>query len=239
MDEIMLKYTQPVEYLIMHILPYLEVLFTTYPKTKIILHTDDKNGHIVQMMFGNNIVFKHTQSFLNLVNMQDLTVYLQKHYDLDVQLPLTKPLCVPDSHMRVKKFICVFPKCRMKDSIGNIDEVSFKDLVDKTELKSEAYETYIIGTPFERLNIRYGKDIDNIIDMLIALKYCSIFITSYSEWYYIAILCNCRNIILYDPIQIPGVKQRDFNPFNAHIHKTQDLHNNSTLHIINKMLSSK
>lgn len=232
-NAITLKYTKTLDYFIIYILPYIEQYFIEYPTSKITLHTHQQEGNILSILFKDKINIKQIDKNIHIANndIVELSNYLEKYYDIQQTHRLTKPLMICDTQFRARTYICIFPKYQLQEKTNNIDENALKTLIEKTDLQK--YDKYIIGNPFERLNTRLGKDIDNFIDMLAVLKYAKIFITSFSSWYYIALLCNCRHVILYDTRN----NANSYNPFNSHIYSTNNLLCNETYKIINGMLN--
>jgi hypothetical protein len=237
MPTITLKYTKTMDYFICNLLPYLEQYFLEYPTITIIFYSVEYICTIVSVMFSENIITKKIQKNIDLINSNiiELDEYLSYFYDLNDALQLTKPLSISDSPMKIRNFVCIFPKYQLKNPCDNINKETLTSLFDT--VNKNKYEMYIIGDQFERLNMKLGKDIDNLIDTLSALKYCKLFITSYSIWYYIALLCNCRNIILYDSTH--RERNYNFNSFKSNVYRTVDISSHEILQKINEILSTK
>ena len=194
-------------------------------------------------MFGKNIITQKIKQNYQLIdkNIQEIDQFLFQYYDLSVKMRLSRPLnpqCC--QHLKTKEFVCIFPKFKQSEAYHNINHNVFNSLIEQNKLNN--YEIFIIGHQFDRLNTKYGKDIDNFVDTLSYLKYCKLFITSESNWHYIALLCNCRNIIVYssnycndDVLTLVGKNSMEtisYNPFNNNVYITTNLLCDKTRNLI-------
>ena len=193
------KYTKKTDYFIATVLPYLELLFREYPSTHITLFVNYNLGCITMAMFGDRITTCKLENNKYVMELDEIDNYLSRYYDLTERLKML-PLNLDVKHMehlKSKKLICIFPKFRKNDAYHNMTEEMLKKI---QQLIPKDYEYYIIGEPSERLNTRLGKDITNFMDALCALKHCKLFIASESDWHYFALLCNCRNILVFSTL---------------------------------------
>jgi hypothetical protein len=134
---------------------------------------------------------------------------------------------------------------------NNMTYEMLKSFMNKNNLLK--YDVYFIGDPMERLNTHVGRDILNFHDVIDILQNCNVFITTVSQWYYIALICNCRNIILYDETKDNHVDInndegdnnvmknyiREYNPFHCHILKTNDLTSEDVHQFISNIIDNK
>jgi ADP-heptose:LPS heptosyltransferase len=229
------KYTKNIDYFIIYLLPYLEIYLNEHKDEKLNICSNEIICTIINLMFNDNIIsqiLKQNSCMLNQ-DVIELDSILSKNFDITKQWKLTKPI-IPTNNLKMnnKKYVCIFPKFKVGDNSNNITKTKLNELVQNTELKNS--EIYIIGDQFERLNIKMGKDIDNIMDTLECLKYCKIFITSESYWHYIALLCNCKNILVYSEKE----NKRDIHycPFNNNIKIVNNINCNETYKFINECM---
>lgn len=246
---IQLKYTKNIDYFIVNLLPYLEIYLNEYPNENITLYAIEYLCEILIIMFGQHIVTQRIKQNFHLLDSDilELDTFLSRYYNTTQRLQLSKPLN-PQNHqyLKSKNFICVFPKFKPLEAFHNINQIMFDTFLEKNKLNKS--EMYIIGHQFDKLNTRQGKDIDNFIDTLDFLKHCKLFITSESYWHYIALLCNCRNVIVYSsnyctdcdvlsPIEKGSPNIIAYNPFNSNVYITNNLMCDKTCKLIEDILS--
>jgi ADP-heptose:LPS heptosyltransferase len=239
---IQIKYTKNIDNFIVRILPYLEVYLNENTREVITLYATGIICDIVDIMFSkyiNTRKIKHNVSVVNNGTLE-LDTFLSLYYDLDKIIPISKPLCSQNmQHLKLKKFICIHPKYKPTEAFHNINQNTLNTLIERNKLDNE--EIYIIGDEFERLNTKIGKDINNFFDTLSHLQHCKLFITSESHWHYIALLCNCRNVIVYSSTYPPQLLDNEvsiisktsekgtsnvitqYNPFNNSVYITNNL----------------
>lgn len=232
------KYVKNIDYFIVYILPYIEIYFNEHPSEIITIHSTENICSLLDMMFNKNIITHNMkQNFNMLNNITDIDTFLSKQYDITHTIKLTKPLFSKNnSYLKSKNIVCIYPKFKPTEAYHNITQKMLDELINNTNLRK--YEIYIIGDQLDRLNTRTGKDVDNFIDTLDYLKYCKLFITSESQWHYIALLCNCRNVLVYES-QHRNVTTRniiDYRPFNNNVEFTSCLNCDETYNTINKIL---
>lgn len=233
-----LKYTKNIDFFIVNILPYVELFLNEYPHEILMLYAAETICDIINVMFCGHIVTQKMTRNFHLLDSEliELDVFLSKYYDMTKTLTLTKPLNPQNhSYLKSKKFICVFPKFKPTEAYNNISQNMMDTLMNK--IKFTGYEIFIVGHQFERLNTKHGKDINNFIDTLDYLRHCKVFITSESYWHYIALLCNCRNIVVFNSNSVSYPNSLiTYNPFHNNIHMTNKLTDDDTCEIIQKML---
>jgi hypothetical protein len=246
---ILLKYTKNIDYFIVNLLPYLEIYLNEYPAGIVTLYANEYLCEILKIMFGQHIILQKIKQNFHLLDadISELDIFLSRYYDTTQRLQLSKPLN-PQNHqyLKSKDFICVFPKFKPLEAFHNIDQTMFNEFIVRNKLNK--HEMYVIGHQFDKLNTRHGKDVDNFIDTLDFLKHCKLFITSESHWHYIALLCNCRNVIVYSsnycadcdvlsPIEKWSSNIIAYNPFNSNVYITNNLLCDKTHKLIEDILS--
>lgn len=232
------KYTDNIDYFITHLLPYLEQFTVENHKSMIELYANDTICELVDIMFGKNIATHTSCNNFELVqmnNLVDLHKYLDDTYDLQSGLKLSKPLRYNGlNHLENITYSCIYPKYVRSDPFNNINSDMIMELRKNTAIQK--YDMYIFGSMLDRTNLRVGKPIDNFIDTLAYLKNCDLFITSQSDWKYIALLCNCRNMVVFND---SGFQHHVYNPFNCNILETADLNTPDVYEFINKIMVQK
>lgn len=232
--ELNIKFTKNIDYFIVYLLPYLEIYLREHLRS-LILHANEQVCQIVMQMFGKLISTRKTNSFLSNSQIVELDKFLSDFYDITQILPLSRPL-LPSDHLKLKNrdYVCIYPKFKPTEPYNNITHEMLDELLMKTNLHN--CEIFIIGNPFDRLNTKIGKDVNSFIDTLNYLKYCKLFITSESNWHYIALLCNCRNTIIYSTQSHNSI---EYNPFNNNISATNELNQKPIYDEINRILLKK
>lgn len=249
-----LKYTKSVDHLIVRLIPYIERYIQDYKNEKMVLYATDVVCEIIGLLFGNNVEIHKLSGYSNNRHLNDnvleLDTFISQLYDVKIHLILERPLRINGySYLCSKEFICVYPKLNKTESFHNIDSSTFDKFIKNNKFGTK--DVYIVGHQFERLNTKIGKDIDNFADSVDHISKCKLFITSESQWHYIALLCNCRNIIVYasnyakeferipyDGHIIPDDPMQ-FNPFNNNIYITNDLLCTRVFECIQKIMTTK
>jgi ADP-heptose:LPS heptosyltransferase len=226
------KYTKNIDHFIVNTLPFVEVYITEHHEP-LKIYTHEYICALLKIMYGpkiNAIIAKQLHALGNIV---DLETYLGETYNLTLHVPYVRPIRLNiQPYLNTKKYVCIHPKWKMGDLYHNMSNAQLDMLIQKNKLQS--YERYIIGDEFDILNTRQTRDISNFTEAITYIQACALFITSESYWHYIAILCNCRNIIVY----ATNDKHLPFNPYNANIHITNDLGSNDVSQFINTHLKS-
>lgn len=238
-----LKHTKNIDYFIAILLPYLEQYLLNNPMCQIAFHANEYICTIISMMFRNNIVTYQIKNGFDIINSPaiELDVFIKKEYDIkeyitDV-IQLSKPLQYGNNtYLKNKTFTCLFPKCQLSNPFHNMTHEMINNLDVNTKINKT--DLYIIGPVTERLNPKIGKEVDNFMDILDYFKYCKLFITSESMWKYIALVCNCRNIIVYNTPDhhVTGILE-NYKPFNNNVYYVTDMCCQSTYDLINTILN--
>lgn len=232
MKDIILKYTKDIDYFIVYLLPYLEKVLIQQ-NIIISIHTYDMLCEILNIMFEKNIIVHRIQPYTTL-QILELDEYLNKYYPITHITYAPRPLMANKlKHLKSLNYVCIYPKLRIGEKINNIDRKTLGGLIENTELKT--LEKYIIGDPVDKLNTNLGIDVNNFVDSLDYLRYCKLFICSESNWHYISLLCNCRNVIVFN--EEPS--KRDmlrYNPYMNNVVIVEKILDNHTYDIINKIL---
>jgi hypothetical protein len=247
-----IKYTKNIDYFIVILLPYIEIFLKEYQHISINFYTQNEElCNILFIMFGDRIITNKVQNMFYISNPQtyETDLFLRKFYDIDEYECISRPLCLKNTNItyKVKNNICIFPKFSKTCPKNNITYEHLKLLINKNSLVK--YDIYFIGDPMDRLNTHIGRDILNFSDTMDILQNCNIFITTVSQWYYIALICNCRNIILYDNNDDSDYSEvcgnpikniiNNYNPFNSNVLRVSDLSDNSVSQFITSTISSK
>ena len=239
-----IKYTKNLDNFIINSLPYLE-LFLKETNENIFMYANEYVCEILELMFDDKYV--RTQKIKNTFNLPENTIELDEvlsdfypAYYTEIAsknnlkiLPLNPP---KNNYLEQKKYICIFPKFSMKDKQHTFTTQMLDELFKKINFNKIGYEIYIIGNTFEKVNSKYGKDIENFKDIVSALKNCNLFITSESHWKYIALLCNCRNIIVYNTNSRELNEFEKYNPYNNNIFTTNNILNDETIKKIQEII---
>lgn len=239
---VQLKHTKNIDYFIVILLPYLEQYLLNNPSCQIIFHANEYVCIIISIMFGRNIITQQIKNGFDIINSPalELDIFLKNEYAIKEyitnSIQLSKPLQYgANTYLKSRKYVCVFPKCQLSDPFHNMTHEMLNKLNTRTNINK--FDTYIIGFVQERLNPNFGKEVDNFIDILDYFKYCKLFITSESMWKYVALLCNCRNVIVLNTQDqhVTGIIER-YNPFNNNIYTVSDLCCQKTYDLINTIL---
>jgi hypothetical protein len=212
-------------------------------------------------MFGNNIVTHQIKNGYDIINSPaiELDIFIKEELEMKKYMTneihssirlgehpmgcspsviqLSKPLQYGNNtYLKTKKFTCIFPKCQLSDPFHNMTHEMINNLDMHTNISK--CDLYTIGSVTERLNTKIGKEIDNFMDILDCFKYCKLFITSESVWKYIALLCNCRNIIVFNTPnhRVTGILE-NYKPFNNTVHYVTDMCCQNTYDLINTILN--
>lgn len=205
------KYEGTNEQFIVHILPQLEkYVKCNYPHVTII------SNHIIQFiinnMFGEYFYCKKANEQMNArMNTQTLENYLKDFFDSSCIFTLSKPMTTLSSSKFVQKnHICIFPRY----SIGVASNMTI-NMLEKILCKHDN-PIYSIGFPEEKLTVPMCNliDLTNMIEICESLRTCKLFITSVSYWSHVALLCGCKNIMIYDP---NNEYRNIYNPFHSNI----------------------
>jgi hypothetical protein len=232
-----LKYTKNIDFFIVYLLPYIEIYLNEYNNDILKIFGNEQICDILSHMFGMRIITQKNHLNINNSDIEELDLFLEKYYDITKVINISRPInTTSNNFLKLKKFICIFPKFKPKDIHHNIPELQLKYLYENTPIKN--YEIFIIGHQFEKLNTKFGRDINNIIDTFAYLKYCSLFICSESNWHYIALLCNSRNNIIYSSSYQENDNNEliNYNPFNNNIYITNDLNSDKVCNLIKDIL---
>lgn len=237
-----LKHTKNIDYFIVVLLPYLEQYLLNNPTCQITFHANEYICTIISIMFGHNIVTHQIKNGFDIINSPSVELDLFIRNELEIKeyitdiIQLSKPLQYGNNiYLKNKKFTCMFPKCQLSDPFHNMTHEMINNLNIHTTINKS--DLYIVGPVTERLNSKIGKDIDNFMDILDYFKYCKLFITSESMWKYIALLCNCRNIIVFNtPTQhVTGILE-NYKPFGNNVYYVTDMCCKTTYDLINTIL---
>jgi hypothetical protein len=260
MDNIIsLKYTKNVDYFIVILLPYIEDFLKDYPKIIINFYSQSPElCGILSLMFGDRVNTHKIQiiHYITNPNVYELDIFIKKYYDVSNIKRISRPLNLSEHNAKYKlnNIICMFPKFDINDAKNSMNMSDLNNFVENNKLVKD--HIYFIGDPRERVNTHFGNDVIDFIDIVDVLRNCNIFITTKSYWYHIALICNCRNIILYtrDPNiishytnKIDDHKNTDeikdaiikFNPFNCNIVVTSNLCDGEVIEFIRKQISKK
>lgn len=241
-----IKYTKNIDNFIINSLPYIE-LFLKENSDIFCMYANEYICEMLSIMYGNRI---KTCKIKNAINLQEditeldvfLNEYYPNYYNEIYGKELTKMHVLPlnpqkNDCLRCKKYVCIFPKFNQRDTQHSMTLKSLDEFIKKVNFNKMGYEIYIIGNAFEKINTKYGKDIENFNDIISYLKNCNLFITSESQWKYIALLCNCRNLIVYNTNEREQNNFEKYNPYNSNIYTTNNLQsdelNKKILEILN------
>lgn len=260
-----IKCTKNIDYFIVVLLPHLEQYLLNNPTRQITFHANEYICTIISIMFGNNIVTHQIKNGYDIINSPaiELDIFIKEELEMKEyitnEIRLSKPLQYGNNtYLKTKKFTCIFPKCQLSDPFHNMTHEMINNLdmhtnISKCDAKhsdrkvvasdsgssrgTPESDLYIIGSVTERLNTKIGKEIDNFMDILDCFKYCKLFITSESIWKYIALLCNCRNIIVFNTPNhhVTGILE-NYKPFNNNVHYVTDMCCQNTYDLINTIL---
>lgn len=252
--QIHIKYTKNMDYFITILLPYIEIFLKEYQCININFYTNSEEiCNILFEMFGERIITHRVQNMFYITNPNtyETSIFLGKIYDLDEHILLDRPLCLKNNNplYKLRSNVCIFPKFSKINSKNNVTYEMLKSFMNKNNLLK--YDVYFVGDPMERLNTHVGRDIINFHDVIDILQNCNVFITTISQWYYIALICNCRNIVLYDETQKNGTGDanddnnttsnyiKEYNPFHCHILRTTNLMSDDVYQFITNVIDKR
>ena len=202
MSEI-LKYSGDIKKCIVMILPYIEK-YVADKGTILTICAQPEICDILMIMFGGSVNVHKMDPFRSIqdTHTRDVKDFFESYYGFaqSYNFKLTKPLNYDkNKQLKYKNFVCIFPKRRETDKIHNISSSIFDSILGVIRKYCPDMEIYIIGNPLDKLSVKKEKcyDVDRFVDSLDYLKYCKLFICSESNWVQIAMLCNCRNIVVY------------------------------------------
>lgn len=229
------KYTKTLDYFVITILPYLE-LFLKDTNEQLTVYSTRMVCDVLIIMFRDNINYKKMDNGFYALSPDiiELDILLSKYYDLSIGISISNPIMTSKTISDNNDFVCIFPKYKPTEKMNNITHAFMDDIVNNIDRTK--YNIYILGDPLEKLNTDYGTDITNFADSLSYLTNCKLFITSESNWHYLALLCNCRNIIVYNT-STTKIKGPSYNPFNANVSITDNLSSVETFETIKNNLS--
>jgi len=236
-NTINIKFTKNLDHFIINLLPYVE-LFLKDNDDILSIYSNEYVCEILLMMFGENRIriqkIKHTFNLPE--NTLELDKLIDEYYQIKTDL-ITRPLNPPKNNCLLnKKYICIFPKFNQKDTFHSFTTQMLDGIFNKINFNKMGYEVFVIGHPFEKINTKYGRDLDNFKDIVSHLKYCNLFITSESHWKYISLLCNCRNVIVYNSNKRELNQSEKYNPYNNNIYTTHDILSDETYQKIMNVL---
>lgn len=245
---IKLKCTYNINYFIVIILPYIELFIAENPESVIIFFANDIICTILNVMFKNNIKTQLIKHGFDIISSNSPIIETDNFFKMiygeeslrsteDSFVKITRPLRYGvNLHLKSRVFTCIYPKCIQLDTFGGMTHSMLDELYSSTLMGKN--NVYAIGDITERLNLKYGTDVENLFDTFDYLKYCNIFITSESYWKHIALLCGCRNIIVYNSSK-QRIDELNYNPFNCNITYTDNLNAPEVYEIINKSFTYK
>lgn len=235
------KYSGGTDYFITHILPFFEQYVFENQHSVMELYAMEIICTLVDIMFSEHVGTHHISNNFDLISLppeiRDLTSFLDETFDLTSNITLTKPLLYNHNNLQYLNnmtYSCVYPKCIRSEPFHNITSDAIIKL--RTSTLIQKYDIFVMGEVTERTNLRVGKHVDNFIDSLAYLRNCNVFVTSHSDWKYIALLCNCRNIVVYNSSQ---TQYHEYNPFDANILETSDLNTTEVYQFINNAMKTK
>lgn len=213
------KYTGDVKKFIILVLPLVEK-YLQDTKNKLSIYAQSEICDILSIMFGTNVTTFRVDPFRSPRddNVLDIVTFLDNCYGKITDFKLSKPICFnKNKQLQSRKFICIFPKRRETDKIHNIQMPIFEYIYRTIRESQPLMDIYIIGNPLDKLSIKKEKcsDVDRFTDIIDYLKYCKLFITSESNWVPIALICNCRNLLVYHSSETSI--DTTYNPFNSKI----------------------
>lgn len=239
---ISLKYTKNTDHFISNILPFLEIYFAEFPNEIIEISANKIICEILKLMFGVRIVARINKMEFYMVNENviDLEIFLSNLYDPEkTRTHLTRPLLPKNDNKQIKfkNLICMYPKYKPSEMHDNITSEMMETFIKKFDIHQD--RLVLVGDPIDRLTTKYGKDICIFNDVLNYLKECDLFIASDSYWVDIALICNCRNIVIYRSERTPPYTNltnfNHANPFCCNVHIVHDICDDT----IGKMLVRK
>lgn len=231
----LLKYSGDIKKFIVTIIPCIEKYIQENLTTEITLYAQPEICDIVSTMFGDKIKLQKMDPFrfMNISQMVDIKSFFDMYYGFDYNFKLMKPFNYNKNHqIKYKKYICIYPKRREIDKVHNISMPLFDEIYDIIRKFQPEMDIYIIGNPLDTLSVKKEKciDVNKFLDATDYLKHCKLFICSESNWVTIALLCNCRNIMIYHS---SNIKIDDtYNPFNCNINSTDSLKSDTMINLI-------
>lgn len=222
---ISVKYVRNIDYFITKLLPYIEIWMKEFPNETIEICSNEIICGILKIMFGDRIIARVNKMNFYVLNerLDELEDYLATLYDIqNMTLHLSRPIIPKDNYnyLDTQNIICMFPKYKPSETYDNMSSEMIDDFIHKYNIKQN--QLVLIGNPLDRLNTQFGKDIHNFNDIVCYLRHCYLFITSESYWVDVAVISNCRNIIIYKSNQSDKTMKHS-NPFCSSIHVVDNL----------------
>jgi len=231
---IQIKQTKNIDYFIAILLPYLENYLNENQTHCILIYANEYICKLLNIMFSNNVQTQQIKNGYDVINTPaiELDIFLGDMYDIHTNLKISKPLYRGENKfLKSKAYICIYAKCILSEPFNNMTHDMIEKLIKNTNMNK--YEIFLVGNQMECVNTRYGKIIDSFADTLDYLRYCKLFITSFSMWQYISALCNSRNILIYNTSPHIGI---EYHPFNNNVISVKDLQNTETYKLVNSIL---
>lgn len=236
---IIAAYRKSIEIFIVKYLPYIELLIENNIDEHIEMYVTNKLYVILMCMFHDKIVLKKIQH-INEINdsIPDIEKILEELFGELTIKKITRSLEINTyKYIKNKNCIIIHPK----NSYSCTDKMTHIDVDNITKIFSSKDKQYELLTVGENLNDIVCdsrlKNIGIIQDILSYMRYCKIFITSECDMHYIALMCGCKNIIVYNKEKKYSPEIINYNPFNSDILIVDDMNSIEINKFINEHLS--